>query len=123
MAAKGDERVNAVTFFASQVDFEKAGDLLVYVDDEQVKWMEERMSQKGYLPGSRMADAFNLLRSNDLIWSYVVNNYMLAGTRCRSTFSTGMAMRRACRRASTALICANAISTIACQRARWCSMG
>ncbi|HUQ36100.1 MAG TPA: class I poly(R)-hydroxyalkanoic acid synthase [Aestuariivirga sp.] len=77
MAAKNDNRVNAATFFTTQVDFEKAGDLCVYVDDEQVKWIEERMEEKGYLAGSRMADAFNLLRSNDLIWSYVVNNYML----------------------------------------------
>jgi len=77
MAARSDDRVNAATFFTTQVDFEKAGDLLVYVDEEQVKWIEGRMSDKGYLPGARMADAFNLLRSNDLIWSYVVNNYML----------------------------------------------
>ena len=77
MAAKNDNRVNAATFFTTQVDFEKAGDLRVYVDDEQVKWIEERMEEKGYLAGSRMADAFNLLRSNDLIWSYVINNYML----------------------------------------------
>ena len=77
MAAQNDNRVNAATFFTTQVDFEKAGDLLVYVDEEQVKWIEGRMSDKGYLPGNRMADAFNLLRSNDLIWSYVVNNYML----------------------------------------------
>ncbi len=77
MAATGDDRVNAATFFTTQVDFEKAGDLKVYVDEEQVSWIEDRMKDKGYLPGSRMADAFNLLRSNDLIWSYVVNNYML----------------------------------------------
>lgn len=77
MAAKNDERINAATFFTTQVDFEKAGDLLVYVDEEQVKWIEGRMAEKGYLPGRRMADAFNLLRSNDLIWSYVVNNYLL----------------------------------------------
>jgi polyhydroxyalkanoate synthase len=77
MAAKNDNRVNAATFFTTQVDFEKAGDLRVYVDDEQVKWIEQRMEEKGYLAGSRMADAFNLLRSNDLIWSYVINNYML----------------------------------------------
>ena len=77
MAAQNDSRVNAATFFTTQVDFEKAGDLLVYVDEEQVKWIEGRMKDKGYLPGTRMADAFNLLRSNDLIWSYVVNNYML----------------------------------------------
>jgi polyhydroxyalkanoate synthase len=77
MAAKNDNRINAVTFLAAQVDFEKAGDLLVFVDEEQVKWIEDRMADKGYLPGARMADAFNLLRSNDLIWSHVVNNYML----------------------------------------------
>jgi polyhydroxyalkanoate synthase subunit PhaC len=77
MAVKGDARVGAATFFTTQVDFEKAGDLCVYVDDEQVKWIEGRMEDKGYLPGSRMADAFNLLRSNDLIWSCVVNNYLL----------------------------------------------
>lgn len=77
MAAKDDERVNAATFFTTQVDFEKAGDLCVYVDEEQVRWIEGRMEDKGYLPGSRMADAFNLLRSNDLIWSNVVNNYLL----------------------------------------------
>ena len=77
MAAQNDSRVNSATFFTTQVDFEKAGDLLVYVDEEQVKWIEDRMKDKGYLPGTRMADAFNLLRSNDLIWSYVVNNYML----------------------------------------------
>lgn len=77
MAAQNDNRVNSATFFTTQVDFEKAGDLLVYVDEEQVKWIEGRMKDKGYLPGTRMADAFNLLRSNDLIWSYVVNNYML----------------------------------------------
>jgi polyhydroxyalkanoate synthase subunit PhaC len=77
MAAKNDQRINSATFFTTQVDFENAGDLLVYVDEEQVKWIEERMQDKGYLPGARMADAFNLLRSNDLIWSYVVNNYLL----------------------------------------------
>ena len=77
MAAKGDDRINSVTFFATQVDFEKAGDLLVYVDEEQVRWIESRMADKGYLPGRRMADAFNLLRSNELIWSYVINNYLM----------------------------------------------
>jgi polyhydroxyalkanoate synthase len=77
MAQKGDTRVNSATFLAAQVDFEKAGDLKVYVDEEQVKWIEARMAEKGYLPGRRMADAFNLLRSNDLIWSYVINNYLL----------------------------------------------
>ena len=59
MAAKNDNRVNAATFFTTQVDFEKAGDLRVYVDDEQVKWIEQRMEEKGYLAGSRMR-SFNM---------------------------------------------------------------
>lgn len=77
MAAKKDERVNCVTFLTTQVDFEKAGDLRVFVDKDQIEWAEGRMKDKGYLAGHHVADAFNLLRSNDLIWSYVVNNYML----------------------------------------------
>ena len=77
LAHRKQNKINAVTFFTTQVDFEKAGDLLVYVDEEQLEWIESRMADKGYLPGKRMADAFNLLRSNDLIWSYVVNNYLL----------------------------------------------
>ncbi|MBK1865248.1 PHA/PHB synthase family protein [Aestuariivirga sp. YIM B02566] len=77
LAAKGDDRVNSVTFFTTQVDFEKAGDLKVFVDTEQIEWAEGRMKDKGYLAGRHVADAFNMLRSNDLIWSYVVNNYML----------------------------------------------
>jgi polyhydroxyalkanoate synthase subunit PhaC len=77
LAAQNKDIINTATFFTTQVDFEKAGDLLVYVDEEQVRWIEERMGDKGYLPGGRMADAFNLLRSNELIWSYVINNYLL----------------------------------------------
>ena len=76
MAVKKDNRIASATFFASQVDFEKAGDLLVFVDEEQVSGVERQMAGKGYLEGKRMANAFNLLRSNDLIWSYVVSNYL-----------------------------------------------
>ncbi|MGE0210906.1 MAG: PHA/PHB synthase family protein [Parvibaculaceae bacterium] len=77
MAAKGDGRVASITFFASQVDFEKAGDLKVFIDEDQIQDVEQQMAKKGYLEGKRMARAFNLLRSNDLIWSYVVNNYLM----------------------------------------------
>jgi polyhydroxyalkanoate synthase len=76
MAAKKDDRIASATFFAAQVDFEKAGDLLVFVDEEQVSGVERVMADKGFLEGRRMATAFNLLRSNDLIWSYVVSNYL-----------------------------------------------
>jgi polyhydroxyalkanoate synthase len=76
LAQEGDERVKTVTFFATQVDFTYAGDLKVFVDEDQVAAVERSMNQKGYLEGTRMATAFNMLRSGDLIWPYVVNNYM-----------------------------------------------
>lgn len=70
------DRVKSATFFTAQVDFEKAGDLLVFVDDEQLKLVEQ-CSTDGYLDGRYMAATFNMLRGRDLIWNYVVNNYML----------------------------------------------
>jgi polyhydroxyalkanoate synthase len=76
MAAKGDERVISATLFAAQVDFTYAGDLKVFVDEERVQALERRMEHQGYLEGSKMASAFNMLRSNDLIWPYVVGNYL-----------------------------------------------
>ena len=76
MAQEGDDRIRSVTFFATQVDFTYAGDLKVFVDEDQVAAVERSMSGKGYLDGTKMATAFNMLRSGDLIWPYVVNNYM-----------------------------------------------
>ncbi len=76
MAQTKDERIRSATFFTTQVDFTHAGDLKVFVDEEQIKALEERMAERGYLEGARMAAAFNLLRSNDLIWPYVINNYL-----------------------------------------------
>ena len=78
MAAKGDDRIKSATFFATQVDFTEAGDLKVFIDEEQINTLEEQMeAHGGLLEGSSMASTFNMLRSNDLIWSYVVNNYLL----------------------------------------------
>ena len=76
MAQEGDDRIRSVTFFTTQVDFTYAGDLKVFVDEDQVAAVERSMSEKGYLDGTKMATAFNMLRSGDLIWPYVVNNYM-----------------------------------------------
>ena len=76
-AAKGDDRIASVSFLAAQVDFSQAGDLLVFIDDTQLKALEEMMAEQGYLDGSRMAAVFNMLRPRDLIWPYVVNNYLL----------------------------------------------
>jgi polyhydroxyalkanoate synthase len=76
MAARGDTRIKSATMFAAQVDFTYAGDLKVFVDEEQVKALERRMNEQGYLEGGKMATAFNLLRSNELIWPYMVSNYL-----------------------------------------------
>jgi polyhydroxyalkanoate synthase len=76
MAVVGDKRIVSATFFASLVDFTDAGDLKIFVDAEQLKMVEERMAEQGYLDGAQMANAFNMLRPNDLIWSYYVNNYL-----------------------------------------------
>ena len=76
MAQEGDDRIRSVTFFTTQVDFTFAGDLKVFVDADQVAALERAMHGKGYLDGNKMATAFNMLRSGDLIWPYVVNNYL-----------------------------------------------
>ncbi len=76
LAAKGDDRIESVTFFATQVDFSEAGDLQILIDDERMTALDEEMAKTGYLEGVKMANAFNMLRPNELIWTYVVNNYM-----------------------------------------------
>jgi polyhydroxyalkanoate synthase subunit PhaC len=75
MGTKRDRRILSATFFASQVDFTYAGDLKVFVDEEQVGALERRMAARGYLDAKEMANTFNMLRSNDLIWPYVINTY------------------------------------------------
>jgi polyhydroxyalkanoate synthase len=78
MAAKNDRRIHSATFFAAQADFSEAGDLQIFIDDVQLEALEEQMEAAGgVLEGSRMATTFNMLRANDLIWSFVVNNYLL----------------------------------------------
>ncbi|MBW2367867.1 MAG: class I poly(R)-hydroxyalkanoic acid synthase [Deltaproteobacteria bacterium] len=77
MAQKGDERIKAATFFTTQVDFSEPGELAVFIDDDQINALEEKMAETGYLDTSEMQITFNMLRANDLIWSYVVNNYLM----------------------------------------------
>ncbi|MDQ2764541.1 MAG: class I poly(R)-hydroxyalkanoic acid synthase [Pseudomonadota bacterium] len=77
MAARGDDRIKTATFFVTMMDFAEAGELGVFIDEEQLKALEEKMNRRGYLEGSEMATTFNMLRANDLIWSFVVNNYLL----------------------------------------------
>jgi len=77
LVVKGEERIKAATFFTSMVDFADPGELGVFIDDEQISMIEREMDEKGYFEGSTMAEAFNLLRANDLVWSFVVNNYLM----------------------------------------------
>jgi len=77
MAVKRDTRIKSATYFVAMVDFAEAGELSVFIDEEQLAALEERMNAKGYLEGRAMATTFNMLRANDLIWSFVVNNYLL----------------------------------------------
>ena len=77
MKARGDDRPHSATFFTAMLDFSEPGDLGVFIDEEQLESIEALMNEQGYLDGSEMATTFNMLRANDLIWSFVVNNYLL----------------------------------------------
>ena len=77
LAAKKEDKFASATFLTTMVDFKEPGELSVFIDEEQLTALEERMNKKGYLEGHEMAGTFNMLRANDLIWSFVVNNYLL----------------------------------------------
>src|ERR1700726_4504719 len=77
LAAKGDDRIASATYFVTLVDFTDGGDMAVFIDEEQLVSLERRMRERGYLEAQDMATAFNMLRANDLIWSFVVDNYLL----------------------------------------------
>ena len=77
MATRKDTRVKSATFFTTMADFAEAGELGVFIDEEQLHSLEEKMSKRGFLEGSEMATTFNMLRANDLIWSFVVSNYLM----------------------------------------------
>jgi len=80
MANRKDTSISSATFLTTLTDFSDPGDLCVFIDDYQVKQLEEKVSKQGYLNGRELATSFNMLRSNDLIWSYVVNNYLKGQT-------------------------------------------
>ena len=77
MAAKGDDRVKSATFFTTMVDFAEPGELGVFIDEDQLDRLDEHMAEKGYLDGGHMSQVFNMMRDNDLIWSFVINNYLM----------------------------------------------
>ena len=77
LAAKGDDRVKAVSFLATMVDLKEVGEVSVFIDEEQLQSLEQHIAETGYLEGHHMATMFNMMRENDLIWSFVVNNYLM----------------------------------------------
>jgi hypothetical protein len=114
MAAKKDKRAASATFFTTMLDFSEPGELGVFIDEGVVTRLEKKMAERGYLEGSEMATTFNMLRANDLIWSFVVNNYLMGKDPSPSTCSTGTATRRACRAPCTASTCATCTSATSC---------
>ncbi len=80
MAHRKDTSVSSATFLTTLTDFQDPGDLCVFIDEQQVKRLEDKVNNQGYLSGKELATSFNMLRSNDLIWSYVVNNYLKGQT-------------------------------------------
>jgi polyhydroxyalkanoate synthase len=77
MKRKADNRIRTATFLVTLTDFEDAGELGVFIDEEQLNSLEEKMQRQGFLEGAHMEASFNMLRASDLIWSFVVNNYLL----------------------------------------------
>ena len=84
MARDGDERLKSVTLFAAQTDFDEAGELMLFINESQIAFLEDMMWEKGYLDAKQMAGAFQMLRSNDLIWSKLVRDYLM-GERQKMT--------------------------------------
>ncbi|MBK9609667.1 MAG: class I poly(R)-hydroxyalkanoic acid synthase [Betaproteobacteria bacterium] len=77
MAAKKDKRIVSATFMTALTDFRASGELNVFIDEKQIESLEKKMNERGYLEGSEMGATFNMLRANDLMWSFVINNYLL----------------------------------------------
>ncbi len=118
LKARSDERIRSATFLTTQIDFRHSGDLKVFVDEQQLAELEKTM-ERGYLEGTRMAATFNLLRSGELIWPYVVSNYLKGKEPAPFDLLSGMPTPRAWLRPTTSSICAPAISKIGWLARRW----
>lgn len=107
-----ESRVASATYLTTLVDFAEAGDISVFIDEAQLEALEGRMSERGYLEGSEMAMTFNMLRANDLIWSFMVNNYLLGKQPFAFDLLSENRIPRVCRPPCTPFICAICISAM-----------
>jgi polyhydroxyalkanoate synthase len=110
LAAKGDPRFGASTFMVSMQDYAKVGETALFMGEPAIDFIEQQMMERGYLDSREMANMFSLLRSNDLIWANVVNNYLLGNPSPPSICSTGTATAPAWPGRRTAGICATPTS-------------
>ncbi len=77
LKAKNIDKVKSATFFTSMLDFSEAGDLSLFIDENQLKLMEKKIEEEGIFSGTQMSETFSILRANELVWSFIINNYLL----------------------------------------------
>ena len=119
LAGTGDDRIGSVTLLNTMLDYSEPGVLGAFTDERTVARLEREMAEKGYLEGSQMAGTFDLLRANDLIFSYVVSGWLIGQDARPSTCSRGTATVPACRPPCIRSTCAACTCATSWRRARW----